>query len=138
MFAALTQPRAYSGHQIDPLESEEELTLTLEKFATIARVKYVESGRIILSKFEETNGSYQSLIQQASSLAGVSAGARGSVDIKEQLLVVEMQLTWMVYIMSACIGAREVCLRLISAKRKLRSKSDNEYERFFFLENCLL
>ncbi|KAI9232503.1 MAG: hypothetical protein BYD32DRAFT_428231 [Podila humilis] len=95
------------GEVDDPLESEEELISTLEKFATIARVKYVESGRIILSKFEETNGSYQRLIQQASSLAGASAGARGSVDIKEQLLVVEMQLTWMVYIMSACIGARE-------------------------------
>lgn len=128
MFAALTQPRAYSGHRIDPLESEEELISTLEKFATIARVKYVESGRIILSKFEETNGSYQSLIQQASSLAGASAGARGSVDIKEQLLVVEMQLTWMVYIMSACIGAREVCFRLLSVQWKLRSKSNVEYE----------
>lgn len=35
------------------------------------------------------------------------------MDIKEQLLVVEMQLTWMVYIMSACIGSREVGFHVI-------------------------
>ncbi|KAG0343400.1 hypothetical protein BG004_005341 [Podila humilis] len=95
------------GEVDDPLESEEELITTLDTFASIARVKYVESGRILLIKLEETNSRYKSLIQQASSLAGSSVGAMGSTDIKEQLLVVEMQITWMIYMMASCIGARE-------------------------------
>ncbi|KAF9428812.1 Exportin 7 [Podila epigama] len=95
------------GEVDDPLESEEELIASLEKFARIARVKYADSGRILLTKFEEVSKRHQGLIQQASSLAGSSVGAPGSTDITEQLMVIEIQLTWMVYILAACIGARE-------------------------------
>lgn len=93
---------------IDPLESEEALLISLEAFANIARTKYVESGQLILTEVRTLSQKYQELIQKASSLAGSSSASIGSNDLKEQLMVVEMQLTWMVYIIGACIGGRVV------------------------------
>ncbi|GJJ68840.1 exportin-7 [Entomortierella parvispora] len=94
------------GEVDDPLESEETLLISLEAFANIARTKYVESGQLILTEVRTLSQKYQELIQRASSLAGSSSAPIGSSDLKEQLMVVEMQLTWMVYIIGACIGGR--------------------------------
>lgn len=93
---------------LDPLESEETLMLSLEAFANIARTKYTESGRLIVTEFQSILLKYRELIQKASALAGAISAPIGSTDIKESLLVLEMQLTWLVHIMAACIGARVV------------------------------
>ncbi|KAG0358839.1 Exportin 7 [Gamsiella multidivaricata] len=94
------------GEADDPLESEETLLLSLEMFANIARTKYTESGRSIVSEFKDLLLKYRELIQRASALSGTTSPPIGASDIKESLMVIEMQLTWMVYIMAACIGAR--------------------------------
>ncbi|KAF9199304.1 Exportin 7 [Haplosporangium sp. Z 27] len=94
------------GEADDPLESEETLLLSLDMFANIVRAKYTESGRVIVDKFKNLLLKYLELIQRANALSGTTSPPVGSSDIKESLMVIEMQLTWMVYIMSACIGAR--------------------------------
>ncbi|KAF9095535.1 hypothetical protein BGX23_000390 [Mortierella sp. AD031] len=94
------------GEADDPLESEETLLVSLEMFANIARTKHTESGRLLVNEFKDILLKYRELIQRATSLAGAISPAAGSTDIKESLLVVEMQLTWLVYLMSAAIGAR--------------------------------
>lgn len=95
--------------KLDPLESEEELVTTLELFATVARSKYAESGRFILAEFKDLAKKYRELIQRLSSMANGSPIPNSS-DIKDQLVFVEMQLTWMVYIIGACVGGRIVSL----------------------------
>lgn len=90
----------------DPLESEEELATTLEMFATVARTKYVDSGRYILAEFKDLSKKYRELIQMAS--AGSTSPTVGSNDFKERLSVVEMQLAWMVYMIAAIVGGRVV------------------------------
>ncbi|KAF9187737.1 hypothetical protein BGZ51_001122 [Haplosporangium sp. Z 767] len=92
------------GEVDDPLESEEELVTTLEMFATVARTKYVDSGRYILAEFKDLSKKYRELIQVAS--VGSISPTVGSNDIKERLNVVEMQLTWMVYMIAALVGGR--------------------------------
>ncbi|KAF9360676.1 Exportin 7 [Mortierella sp. AD094] len=94
------------GEADDPLESEETLLLSLDMFANIVRTKYTESGRVIVEKFKDLSLKYRELIQRASALSGTTSPPVGASDVKESLMVIEMQLTWMVYIMSACIGAR--------------------------------
>ncbi|KAF9986694.1 hypothetical protein BGZ65_006579, partial [Modicella reniformis] len=94
------------GEADDPLESEETLCLSLEMFANIARAKYTESGPIILHEFKELLLKYRELIQRTSALSGTTSPPIGSSDVKESLMVTEMQLTWMVYIIAACIGGR--------------------------------
>ncbi|KAG0329913.1 hypothetical protein BGZ99_010024 [Dissophora globulifera] len=94
------------GEADDPLESEETLLISLEMFANIARTKYKESGRIIVNEFQGLSLKYRELIQRASAMSGTTSPPAGSSDIKESLIVIEMQLTWMVYIMAACIGGR--------------------------------
>lgn len=98
---------------LDPLESEETLLISLEAFANIVRTKYAESGQLIIAEVRALSQKYQELIQRASSLTGSSAPPVGSSDLKEQLLVVEMQLTWMVYVIGACIGGRVVSRMVI-------------------------
>lgn len=101
------QLTVYNFHRvIDPLESEEALLISLDMFANIARSKHTESGRLLVSEFKNLSIKYRELIQRATSLE--SAASAGSTDIKESLLVVELQLTWLVYLMSAIIGARVV------------------------------
>lgn len=97
--------------KLDPLESEEELVTTLEMFATVARSKYAESGRFILTEFKDHAKKYRELIQRLSNMANGSPIPNSS-DIKDQLVFVEMQLTWMVYIIGACVGGRivSVCI----------------------------
>jgi exportin-7 len=92
----------------DPLESEEALLLSLEMFANIARTKYTESGNVMVHEFKELLTKYRELVQRASSFSGTTSPPVGATDVKESLLVIEAQLTWMVYIMAACIGARAV------------------------------
>ncbi|KAF9361320.1 hypothetical protein BGX34_007211 [Mortierella sp. NVP85] len=94
------------GETDDPLESEDTLLLSLEMVANIARTKYTESGRVIVHKFQELLLKYRELIQRASALSGTTTPPIGASDVKESLMVTEMQLTWMVYIMAACIGGR--------------------------------
>ncbi|KAF9437683.1 Exportin 7 [Entomortierella beljakovae] len=94
------------GEADDPLESEDTLLLSLDMFANIVRTKYTESGRIIVNKFQDLSLKYRELIQRASALSGTTSPPVGASDIKESLMVIELQLTWMVYIMAACIGAR--------------------------------
>ncbi|KAF8927100.1 Exportin 7 [Dissophora ornata] len=94
------------GEADDPLESEETLLLSLEMFASIARTKYIESGRIIVNEFQDLSIKYRELVQRASALSRTTSPPVGSTDVKESLMVIEMQLTWMVYIMAACIGGR--------------------------------
>jgi exportin-7 len=100
---------------IDPLESEETLQVSLDMFANVVRTKYTESGRMIVSKFQELSLKYRELIQRASALSGTTTPPIGANDIKESLMVVELQLTWMVYIMAAGIGARVVSLLILGA-----------------------
>ncbi|KAG0222004.1 Exportin 7 [Mortierella sp. GBA43] len=88
----------------NPLESEEDLVVTLETYATVTRCKYVESGQYVLAEFKDLSKRHRELIQRAS--AGTTSPSLGSTEIKEQLLVVEMQMTWMVYIIGALIGGR--------------------------------
>ncbi|KAH7051460.1 hypothetical protein BKA57DRAFT_534225 [Linnemannia elongata] len=90
------------GEVDDPLESEEELVTTLEMYATLSRSKYVDSGRFVLAEFKDIFKKYRELIQRAS----LGSPSLSGNDIKEQLTVVEMQLTWMVYMISALIGGR--------------------------------
>ncbi|KAG0262072.1 hypothetical protein BG011_000347 [Mortierella polycephala] len=97
---------ALDGEVDDPLESEDTLILSLEMFANIARTKYTESGRFIITEFKDLSLKYRELIQRASTFANTTSLPAGSTDVKESLMVVEMQLTWMVYIMAACIGGR--------------------------------
>ncbi|KAF9967387.1 Exportin 7 [Mortierella alpina] len=94
------------GEVDDPLEPEETLMVSLEAFANIARTKYTESGRLIVNEFQSLLLKYRELIQRASAFAGAISPPMGSTDVKESLLVLEMQLTWLVHIMAACIGAR--------------------------------
>lgn len=91
---------------IDPLESEEALLVSLDMFANIARTKHTESGRLLVNEFNNLSIKYRGLIQRAISMGGTSS--TGSTDIKESLLVVELKLTWLVYLMSSIIGARVV------------------------------
>ncbi|KAI1321611.1 Exportin 7 [Mortierella claussenii] len=94
------------GEADDPLESEENLVLSLEMFANIVRTKYKESGQFLINNFKDLLQKYRELILQASTLNGTTLPPVGASDIKESLIVIEMQLTWMVYIMAACIGGR--------------------------------
>ncbi|KAI8357069.1 armadillo-type protein [Mortierella sp. GBAus27b] len=94
------------GEVDDPLESEEALLLSLEMFANIARTKYTESGNVMVHEFKELLTTYRELVQRASAFSGTTSPPVGATDVKESLLVIEAQLTWMVYIMAACIGAR--------------------------------
>ncbi|KAG0375493.1 Ran-binding protein 17 [Mortierella sp. AD032] len=93
---------ALDGEVDDPLESEEELVTTLEMYATLSRSKYVDSGRFVLAEFKDIFKKYRELIQRAS----LGSPSLSGNNIKEQLTVVEMQLTWMVYMVSALIGGR--------------------------------
>ncbi|ORZ27064.1 armadillo-type protein [Lobosporangium transversale] len=95
---------AIDGEVDDPMESEEELVATLEMYATLARSKYVDSGRYVLAEFKDLSKKHRDLIQTAS--AGTNSPSFGSSDLKEQLQVVEMQLTWMVYMIGALVGGR--------------------------------
>lgn len=88
------------------MESEEELVTTLEMYATLSRSKYVDSGRFVLAEFKDIFKKYRELIQRAS----LGSPSLSGNDIKEQLTVVEMQLTWMVYMISSLIGGRIVSL----------------------------
>ncbi|KAF9129906.1 Exportin 7 [Mortierella sp. GBA39] len=92
------------GDADDPLESEEALLVSLDMFANIARTKHTESGRLLVNEFNNLSIKYRELIQRATSMGG--AASTGSTDIKESLLVVELKLTWLVYLMSSIIGAR--------------------------------
>ncbi|KAF9583300.1 Ran-binding protein 17 [Lunasporangiospora selenospora] len=106
--AAYLQSRLECVHAVidgevdDPLESEEALLVSLEMFANIARTKYAESGRYLLTEFKALLAKYRELIQNTNGMIGSS----GSSDLQEQLMVTEKQLTWMVYMISACIGGR--------------------------------
>jgi len=82
------------------------LVSTLEMYATLARCKYVESGRLVVTEFNDLNKRYREVIQHAS--AGSTSPILGSSDFQEQIKLVEMQLTWMVYIIAALIGGRIV------------------------------
>ncbi|KAF9579918.1 Exportin 7 [Lunasporangiospora selenospora] len=97
---------AIDGEVDDPLESEEELVTGLEMFATVTRTKYVDSGRYILQEFKDQFQKYRETIQAASTMAGTTSPTLGSSEFKERLLMVEMKLTWLVYIIAACIGGR--------------------------------
>ncbi|KAG0227723.1 Exportin 7 [Actinomortierella wolfii] len=91
----------------DPLENEEELLSTLEQFANIARTKYVESGRFFVAQLQELTNKYRQLCERAIAIAGSTPSPTlGSNDLREQLVVVEMQMAWMLYIVGACIGVR--------------------------------
>ena len=79
---------------------------TLEMYATVTRSKYVESGQYVVAEFKNLSKKHLQLIQRIT--AGSMSPSLGSSEIKEQLLVVEMQLTWMVYIIAALIGGRIV------------------------------
>ncbi|KAF9970123.1 Exportin 7 [Actinomortierella ambigua] len=87
----------------DPLENEEELLPTLEQFASIARTKYPESGRFLVAELQDLTNKYRQLGQRA---MAASSPTLGSSDLKEQLMVVEMQMAWVLYIVGACVGAR--------------------------------
>lgn len=82
-------------------------------YATLARCKYVDSGRCVIAEFSDLNKRYREVIQHAS--AGSTSPVLGSNDFQEQIKSVEMQLTWMVYIIAALIGGRIVrpylCIR---------------------------
>ncbi|KAI1317503.1 Exportin 7 [Mortierella claussenii] len=95
---------AADGEVDDPLESEEELVTTLEMYATVARSRYVESGQYVVAEFKDLLRKHRDLIQRVS--AGSTSPSFGTSEIKEQLLIVEMQLTWLVYIIAALIGGR--------------------------------
>ncbi|KAG0210337.1 Exportin 7 [Mortierella sp. GBA30] len=99
-------PAVMDGEVDDPLESEDTLLLSLEMFANVARTKYTESGRYILTDFQNLLLKHRELIQRAQALANTVSPPLGSSELKEGLLLLEMQLTWLVYIMAACIGAR--------------------------------
>jgi exportin-7 len=75
-------------------------------YATLTRSKYVDSGRFVLAEFKDIFKKYRDLIQPAS----LGSPSLGGSNIKEQLTLVEMQLTWMVYMVSALIGGRIVSL----------------------------
>ncbi|KAF9402515.1 Exportin 7 [Mortierella sp. AD011] len=92
------------GEVDDPLESEEELISTLEMYATVARSKYLESGQYVVVEFKDLLKKHRELIQTVTS--GVNSPSLNTSTIKEQLLVVEMQLTWLVYVIAALIGGR--------------------------------
>ncbi|KAG0271184.1 Exportin 7, partial [Linnemannia exigua] len=94
------------GEADDPLESEEALLVSLDMFANIARTKHTESGRLLVNDFKSLSLKYRELIQRATSTGGTLSAPIGSTDIKESLLVVELKLTWLVYLMSSIIGAR--------------------------------
>lgn len=75
-------------------------------YATLSRSKYVDSGRFVLTEFKDIFKKYRELIQRAS----LGSPSLSGNNIKEQLTIVEMQLTWMVYMISALIGGRIVRL----------------------------
>ncbi|KAG0204876.1 Exportin 7 [Mortierella sp. GBA30] len=95
---------AIDGEVDDPLESEEAVVTTLEMYATLARSKYVDSGRYVVTEFKDLVKKHRDLIQTAST--GSTSPTFGSSELKERLQVVEMQLTWMVYMIAALIGGR--------------------------------
>src|SRR5687767_9151384 len=92
--------------------------VSLEAFANIARTKYTESGRLIVNEFQSLLLKYRELIQRASAFAGAISPPMGSTDVKESLLVLEMQLTWLVHIMAACIGARVVMAESLCCRNR--------------------
>ncbi|KAF9197727.1 Ran-binding protein 17, partial [Haplosporangium sp. Z 27] len=92
------------GEVDDPLESEEELISTLEMYVTVARSKYVESGQYVVRELKDLLKKHMGLIQTVTS--GANSPSLGTNAIKEQLLVVEMQLTWLVYMIAGLIGGR--------------------------------
>ncbi|KAF9133775.1 Exportin 7 [Mortierella sp. 14UC] len=63
-------------------------------------------GRLLVNEFKSLSLKYRELIQRATSMGGALSAPAGSTDIKESLLVVELKLTWLVYLMSSIIGAR--------------------------------
>ncbi|KAF9425387.1 Exportin 7, partial [Podila epigama] len=93
------------GDVDDPLESEEEVVTALEMFATISRAKYTDSGRFILAEFKDLTKKYHELIQRLSNMINGSP-THNTNSVKDQIVIAEMQLTWMVYIIGACIGGR--------------------------------
>ncbi|KAF9986603.1 Exportin 7 [Mortierella antarctica] len=95
---------AIDGEVDDPLESEEAVVTTLEMYATLARSKYIESGRYVATEFKDLVKRHRELIQTAST--GSTSPTFGTSELKERLQVVEMQITWMMYMIAALIGGR--------------------------------
>ncbi|KAJ3024653.1 UNVERIFIED_CONTAM: hypothetical protein HDU68_007912 [Siphonaria sp. JEL0065] len=81
------------------LEDEATLTSVLEPIANVARLKYKESCEITVAAFDVCANQYSELFSQC--MAG-----QISSDFKQKLEYVEYKLTWMIYIMGACVGAR--------------------------------
>ncbi|KAJ3059217.1 Exportin 7, partial [Podochytrium sp. JEL0797] len=83
----------------DLLDDEATLTSVLELVANVSRLKYKQSSEIIQSVFDICANQYNELYNQC--MAG-----QISSDFKSRLEYVEYKLTWIVYIMGACVGAR--------------------------------
>ncbi|KAI9330091.1 armadillo-type protein [Obelidium mucronatum] len=81
------------------LEDESTLTSVLELIANVSRLRYKQSCEIVVSVFDVCANQYSELFSQC--LAGQISG-----DFKRKLEYVEYKLTWMVYIMGSCVGAR--------------------------------
>ncbi|KAI8616087.1 Xpo7 protein [Chytriomyces sp. MP71] len=81
------------------IEDEATLTSVLELIANVARLKYKPSCELVVSAFDLVASQYNALYSQCMT-------GQISSYFRTKLSYVEGKLTWIVYIMGACVGAR--------------------------------
>ncbi|KAJ3194392.1 Exportin 7 [Entophlyctis luteolus] len=82
-------------------DDETTLTSVLELAATMARVNYKDAAEFIVGLFDGCAAQYNELF-----IASNTGNAVASPEFLRRLEYVECKLSWMVYYMGACVGAR--------------------------------
>ena len=89
---------ASDGGIDDPLDDEGSLKEQMDRLPVIARLQYEDVAQYLLSLFEQALSVYDQLVN--------SNTTTHTVQISQQLLVLEGRLTWLTHMVAAVIGAQ--------------------------------
>ncbi|KAJ3343431.1 Exportin 7 [Entophlyctis luteolus] len=110
---SLRMTKSFAQSRIESVDSNDEnakelltddettLTSVLELAATMARVNYKDAAEFIVGLFDGCAAQYNELF-----IASNTGNAVASPEFLRRLEYVECKLSWMVYYMGACVGAR--------------------------------
>lgn len=101
MLGSVEQVINSEGLLDDPLSDEGSLKEQLERLPIICRFQYRNVASTIVSKFDGLLNQYR----QALSHLGVNSTQNASADVIKQIAIIEGQLTWLMYMVGAIIGA---------------------------------
>ena len=101
MLGSVEQVINSEGSLDDPLSDEGSLKEQLERLPIICRFQYRNVASTIVSKFDGLLNQYR----QALSHLGVNSTQNASADVIKQIAIIEGQLTWLMYMVGAIIGA---------------------------------